>query len=122
MKKFFNGRKGLAFVLLIASAGLTLIFGAGLSLLTKNFWYTCVIVWGMFFAPAVVSAALLLLTNIEEDLAWPFGAGLYYGTVFVYWLVDKFRWGIPTEDKILLGAIISGLVCYIVYLNMQKGR
>ncbi len=32
MKKFFNGRKGLAFVLLIASAGLTLIFGAGLSL------------------------------------------------------------------------------------------
>lgn len=79
MKKFFDGRKGMAFTLLLLSAGLTLVFGAGLSLLTKNFWDTCVIVWGMFFAPAVVSAALLLLTNIEEDLSWQFGMGLYYG-------------------------------------------
>ena len=120
MKKFFNERTKMALTFVLMSAGLTLILGAGLSLLTKNFWYTCVIILGMFFAPAVVSAALLLLTNIEEDLSWQFGMGLYYGATFVCWLVDKFKWGIPTEGKILLGLIISGLVCYIVYLRMQK--
>lgn len=120
MRNFFNERTKMALKFLLMSAVLTLILGAGLSLIIKNFWYTCVMVWWIFFAPAAVSAALLLLTNIEEDLSWGFGAGLYYGAGFVCWLVDKFKWGIPTEGKILLGLTISGLVCYIVYLRMQK--
>jgi hypothetical protein len=120
MRNFFNERTKMALKLLLMSAGLTLILGAGLSLVIRDFWYNCMIVWAMFFAFPVVSAALLLLTNIEEDLSWGFGAGLYYGTGFVCWLVDKFKWGIPTEGKILLGVTISGLVCYIAYLRMQK--
>lgn len=122
MKKLFNGRKGMAFTLLLLSAGFTLVFGAGFSLLTKNFWGSCKAFFEIFFAFPVVSAALLLLTNIEEDLSWGFGAGLYYGTGFVCWLVDEFGWGIPIEGQILLGLIISGLVCYIVYLRIQQRR
>lgn len=122
MKKLFNGRKGMAFTLLLLSAGFTLVFGAGFSLLTKNFWGSCKAFFEIFFAFPIVSAALLLFTNIEEDLTYPFGAGLYYGTGAVCWLVDEFGWGIPIEGKILLGLIISGLVCYIVYLRMQQRR
>ena len=122
MKKLFNGRKGMAFTFLLLSAGLTLVFGAGFSLITKDFLGSCIAFFEIFFAFPVVGAALLLLTNIEEDLSWQFGAGLYYGTASVCWLVDKFQWGIPTEGKILLGLIISGLVCYIVYLRIQQRR
>lgn len=122
MKKIFSGRKGFAFALLLMSAGLTLIFGAGFSLLIKDFWKSCALCFEIFFAFPVVSAALLLLTNIPEDLSYEFGAGLYYGTAAVCWLVDKFKWGIPTDGKVLLGLVISGLACYIVYLRIQQRR
>ena len=49
MKKLFNGRKGMAFTLLLLSAGFTLVFGAGFSLLTKNFLGSCKAFFEIFF-------------------------------------------------------------------------
>lgn len=87
-----------------------------------SFIFACELVFLVLFASPVVSAALLVLTRIPEEWSMGFGAGLYYGTIFVSAITRKVGWVIPDVDRILLGAVISGLVCYAVYQNMMRKK
>ena len=101
---------------------LTVIMGGLLSLLTRNFWYTCQYMFFLFFAFPIVTALLLVFTNIQENLAYEFGAGLYYGTLVMAAITQGFGWNLPDLARIFLSSIISALICYIVYLKNFKRK
>lgn len=122
MKKFFGSRNGFAVILILTSAACTVLFAGLLSLFNGNFILGCKLVFMVFFASLVVSAFLLVFTNIPDEWTIGFGAGLYYGTIFVSAITREVGWGLPELDRILLGAIISSLVSYIVYQNLMKKR
>ena len=48
--------------------------------------------------------------------------GLYYGTLGISVLIDKLGWYMPDEAKYIIGAVISGLICYIVWLKKQPKK
>lgn len=122
MKKFFGTRYGFAVLYLLISFSLTLIIGGLLSLITKDFFYTIGSIFYLFFAFPCVSALLLIFTNIEEDLSYGFGAGLYYGTIGVAAFIDWLNWHITNCQKLFCGFVVSSLVCYIVYLERFSPR
>jgi len=95
------------------SAFLCLIPGFG-------FWYTAQYIFFLFCGSGVVSALLLILTNISEDLSFGFGAGLYYGTVAIAFATTKLGWLIPDLDRLILSFVIAALICYIVWLKKYK--
>lgn len=77
--------------------------------------------YGLFGGSFVISAFLLLATNIPENATNSYGAGFYYG-IFACWgvLVEVFNME-DFELAVLLSAVIVGLICYIFWLkNKQK--
>lgn len=87
-----------------------------------DFWFVAKYCFFMFSAFLCVAGLLLILTNIPEDLSFGFGAGLYYGSIAIAAITQEIGWGIGDTDRIILGFIISALVCYIVYLEGFKSR
>lgn len=124
LKKFFGSRPGMAILFILASAACTILLAGPISLINGEFILVCKVVFFFFFAGLVVSAVLLVLTNIPEEWTIGFGYGLYYGTILVSAITRKVGWVIPDTDRILLGAVISSLVCYAVYQDMirKKGK
>lgn len=84
-----------------------------------DFIEACKGIFWFFTAPLVVSAALLVLTNIKDDFAGYFGMGIYYGTAILYGIPEELGWIIPKFDRLLIGAGISCLVAYFVYKNLS---
>ena len=121
MKRFFDSRWGLAvwFTLIaLLSPVLLSVFFCWLPGL--DFWYTAQYMFFLFCGSGVVSALLLILTNINEDLSYGFGAGLYYGTIAIAYSISKLGWYIPNWDRLILSFTIAALVCYIVWLEKFK--
>ena len=108
-----------ALYMTVISILLSAILGAVLSLIAGNFWRLTQCVFWFFFAPGIVSALLLVLTNIETDLSWGFGCGLYYGSVFLIAIFEK------TGDKSLpyiAGISLTIAVCYCIYLKKFSNK
>lgn len=122
MKKFIQSRIGSAVMLVLCSAVCTVFLAGILSLIAGNFWGMCKAVFLCFFAFPVVGAALLILTNIQEDWAMQFGGGLYYGTLVVSSITKELGWGMRESDRLLLGFVLSSLICYIVHRNLTQKR
>lgn len=76
----------------------------------------------LFCAPLTLMGILLLITNISEDCVSWISYGLYYGTLGISVLIDKLGWYMPDEAKYIIGAVISGLICYIVWLKKQPKK
>ena len=57
-----------------------------------DFIEACKGIFWFFTAPLVVSAALLVLTNIKDDFAGYFGMGIYYGTAILYGIPEELGW------------------------------
>ena len=85
-----------------------------------DFIEACKAVFMLFTAHMVVSAALVVLTNIKDDFAGYFGMGIYYGTVILYGIPKHLGWIIPEFDRLLIGAGISCLVAYLVYQKLPR--
>lgn len=121
MKKFLDSRyaQALWFTLmsLLTPLFLALFFfwipGIG-------FWMAAQYMFYLFSAFALVSAALLLLTPIHEDLAYGFGMGIYYGTLGLAYLTTKLPWYMPNFDRIALCGLASCLIAYIVWLSKYR--
>lgn len=115
----FENRKFMFVFTILVSIALTLVFGALFALTGKNFEESflkcCKISFLWFFAPGVVSAALILVTKISMDLVYGFGAGLYYGTIVISAIIRKIE-----IKEYIIGAIISSLIAYIVWIKNFK--
>ncbi len=88
--------------------------------LREGFWDICKTVFILFGGAPVVSACLILLGILPDNLAYGFGAGLYYGTIGIFAIISKLNWEMSTLDSVFLGVIITSLICYIVYLKEFK--
>jgi len=42
--------------------------------------------------------------------------------IFSAILIDKLGWYMPDEAKYIIGAVLSGLICYIVWLKKQQKK
>ena len=121
MKRFFDSRWGLAVWFTLTALLSPVLLSVFLCLFPGlDFWYTVQYIFFLFCGSGLVSALLLVLTNINEDLSYGFGAGLYYGTIAVAYSIDAFGWYIPNWDRLILSFIITALICYIVWLKMHK--
>ena len=115
-------RKGLILFYLLMAPLLSLFLGLFLLLAGMDFGNAVYAMYVLFCAPATVSAFLMVLTPISENLSYGFGCGLYYGTCAVYVITIKLGWTMPELSRYLLGFIIASLVCYIVWLNKYKSK
>lgn len=114
-----ENRYGEALFVAVISILLSVILGAVLSLIDGHFWRSTQIVFWFFFAPGIVSALLLVLTNIETDLSWGFGCGLYYGSAFLIAIFEK----IGNKSLPYIAAISLAItVCYCIYLKKFQNR
>lgn len=123
--KFFTSRKVSAIFCAIISALVALFLGAVVALCCGEFYRTVklsIMMYLLFCAPLTLMAILLLITNISEDCVSWISYGLYYGTLGISVLIDKFGWYMPDEAKYIIGAVISGLICYIVWLKKQPKK
>lgn len=75
----------------------------------------------MLSATFAVAGLLTLITKIPWVLSMGFGAGLYYGTVFVAGIL---RDCLNTSDINLyfISGLIVALICYIVWLKYFKDQ
>lgn len=119
MKKI-SKRVRFAVILLVVCVAFTGLFGGFFLLLMPGIGFieACKGVFWMFSAPLVVCAVLELLTNIPNGLPTWVGFTLYYGTAILYMVPEWLGWFIPKFDRVLLGASICGIVCYLVYKQM----
>lgn len=70
-------------------------------------------------APINIGGVLHYATKMDAALSIPFGCGLYYGMIFCAGIIGKDT--IPDSFmRYLIAFIISALVCYIVWLKIQK--
>ena len=121
MKRFFNSRWGLATWFTLTAILFPVLFSAFLCTIPGlDYWYTVQYIFILFCGFLVLAALLLVLTNINEDLSFGFGAGLYYGTMAITYFSTELGWHIPTLDRLILSFIIAALVCYIVWLEKFK--
>lgn len=121
MKRFLSSRWGLAAWFILMAFLFPILFSAFLCIIPGlDFWYTAQYIFILFCGFPAISALLLILTNIKEDLSFGFGAGLYYGTMAITYFSIELGWHIPTWDRLILSFIIAALVCYIVWLEKFK--
>lgn len=83
-------------------------------------WLTCSCAMYLFcLAPIHVGAIIHYITKIDEGRSIVFGCGLYYGMIFCAGIIGKDA--IPDSFlRYLIAFVISALVCYIVWLKIQK--
>lgn len=118
--KFISeNRYGQSLFMTIISILLSVILGAVLSLIDGAFWRLTQIVFWFFFAPGIVSALLLVLTNIETDLSFGFGCGLYYGSVFLIAIFGKIG---EKSLPYIAGISLTIAICYCIYLKKFQNR
>lgn len=100
--------------------GLVSLLDAGSNFLSDFYNYS-VICYFWFFAEVAVAGILVLITTLPLELTIGFGAGLYYGTIF---LASCLRDFIHTSDANLytISCLIASLICYIVWLKSFKSR
>ena len=83
-----------------------------------NYMVTFRSVFLFFGAPGVVSAVLSIL-QLVPGKEYPYGNGLYYGTIavcaFIHWLYPE----IQGEPLLLIGAVITCLAAYIFHLKRK---
>lgn len=121
MKRFLNSRWRLAIWLICGSLLVTILLAGPLCLMPGvGFWYAAQNMFFLFTAFPIASALLLILTPIDEDLSFGFGAALYYGTLAIAAATLKLGWYIPDWDRLLLSFAITALICYIVWLEKFK--
>ncbi len=114
-----KNRYGEALYMAVISILLSVILGAALSIIAGTFWDMTQSIFWFFCAPGIVSALLLVLTNIESNLSWGFGCGLYYGSVFLISIFEK------VGDKSLpyiAGISLTIAVCYSIHLKKFSKR
>ena len=123
-KPFFKSKYGTILLILLGTGGFTFSFGGFLTICNglKNFWTaTGLVFWG-FSATAVVYAVILLLELIPEDIAYGFGCAIYYGTLGVWLVLQKFGINGPDSSMIACSGLITCLICYIVYNKKYKDK
>ena len=113
-------RNQYALILAGTSAGcsvvLGLIFGAVVGgNIVRMVW----ILFRLLFAFPLVTAALLLFTNMPDDYPLGFGAALYYTALVVAAAAESW-WGISGSDATILGVVIAGLCCSVVWFGYFK--
>ena len=113
-KSLARNRYGEAFIYAVTSILLSVILGAVCSLIGGRFWYLAQSLFLLFFAPGIVSALLLVLTNIKTNLSWGFGCGLYYGSLF---LIAIFKKAGDTSLPYIAGISLTIAICYCIYLK-----
>ena len=120
--KFFQSESRISYALwgIFVSFTLTALLGCIAFAVNSNYWHTCKLIFFMFTAPGFLSAILLMLTAIPEDYSFHYGAGLYYGTLGVAALIRWLWPRIENEPLLMISAVISSLIAYIVYIKQQR--
>ena len=84
------------------------------------FYRGFLICFATFGGSFVVASVLCITSKIREDQAIKYGAGFYYGTLAVYFLLNDYFVSDDVQIAILLSAIIAGMCCYVVWLKNNK--
>lgn len=70
-----------------------------------------------FGGSSVISALLLLLTNMKDNQTFSYGAGFYYGTILATNFLNDFM---EMDAALIISSVIAGLICYIFWLKRDK--
>ena len=121
-QKLLDNRKFFAIFWTALGIILSILIGFLLSLVRGDLsrvWILAKWSYILFFANTIPTSALLLVTQIPEDLTFGFGCGLYYGTLATATLLQKIL-AISENTALEIGFIIDALICYIVWLKIFK--
>lgn len=94
------------------------IMGEVVSQFLSGFTY-CYVLFGGWSLPYTVF--FLVFRDDDIDLAGPFGAGLYYGTL-VSWAALYNLFEVEEKSALAIGFIISALCCVIAWMSINKRK
>ncbi len=110
----FRSRYTVALYATLISLLFSFFIGTIFFLIVKNDYLGCVLgIWWLFGAPLFTASILLIFTRLPEDLTFGFGAGIYYGMIFVVILMGDS--GYEKPSSYVTGILISSAVSYIVW-------
>lgn len=85
-----------------------------------RFFPSCYWLFGGF---GLVGAVLAICTNIDENLLYGFGTGIYYGTLGLGAFMRNFlKWEMADEPLLTISIVIACLIAYIVWLEKFKPK
>lgn len=86
----------------------------------ESFQFLFPLLFTWFGGFSIISAFLLIATNLSDDNALHYGMGFYYGSALcAYVLTDYFQME-NEELALLVSAIIVGLICYNWWLKNKS--
>ena len=103
---------------IVLCAVLAFLFSLVVGMLPKflRAWQVCI---GVFGGAGVTAGLLLWLTNIPAEMAYGFGAGLYYGTFGVWWIAGKLGAG-DSPLRWVASFVIAVIGCIVVRLYISR--
>ena len=110
-----------ALMLLLISLAMSFVLGIVFGLIAGNIRDAIIFIFFAFGAGGCVSALLLLVTSIPENLSYGFGLVLYYGTVILGTGICKH---IGYEDPLyfFIAFVIVAMASYIAWLTYFKEK
>ena len=122
-----KSRMKLALISVLISLSVSVVIGIVFSIFISrgNFLGTVLkvstYIYFLFCCGGTVSAILLLITKLPDDLTFGYGNAIYYGTVLLtYFLIEK--GDCKSVIAFLVSLVIVCLVCYIVWEKKFKWK
>lgn len=116
-----KNRVWLAVMMMLVSLAMSFVLGIFFGLIAGNIRDAIIFIFLAFGAPGCVSALLLLITSIPDNLSWGFGLALYYGTLLLGNGICEY---VGYEDSLhfFIAFVIVAMACYIAWLTYFKER
>ena len=80
---------------------------------------SCYVLFGGWSIPHIVF--LFAFGDDNADLAWPFGMGIYYGTLVSSAVLYKV-FGVGQAISLAIGFVVASLCCVIAWMYTKKNR
>lgn len=92
------------------------LIGRGDQTFWDTVWWTAQIIFFWFTAPGLIAAVFCWWFPQITDHCYGYACGFYYGGAGA-WAVLKW---LDLSDSMVVGFLLSGLLCYIFYLRNHK--
>lgn len=121
MKWFFRNKYTFAAFSILTSVAFSAFLALFFSIAGGRYWDLVIIMFFWFGAPLSVAGLLVLLINLDESLSFGYGCALYYGSVFLAGLLQKW-FHIAHHVGLIIAFVIVALSCYVFWLKHHKKK